>query len=179
MPTTDGTTPAPSVQDLFLAHAQSVARWAARLGGPRMEVEDVVQEVFLVAARKLPGFRSQSSVTTWLYGITAKVVQARRRSARWRHWLRSEGEAPLAFLPDPAGSPLRQLESKQAHARVYALLDTLPEKHRTALILSELEGLSGERIAELMNAKPATVFVWVHRAKARLADKLSASGDAP
>src|SRR5262249_14147909 len=71
--------PRSPVADLYRAHAQTVARWASRLGGPAIDVEDVVQEVFLVVQRRLDGFRGDAHVKTWLYRITANVVRWRRR----------------------------------------------------------------------------------------------------
>ncbi len=64
---------------IFHAHAQAVSRWAKSLGGPGVDAQDVVQEVFIVVHRRLEGFRSQSRLTTWLYGITANVVHQLRR----------------------------------------------------------------------------------------------------
>ena len=67
-------------------HAPTVARWAARLGGPAADVEDIIQEVFLVASRRLGEFREGARVSTWLFGITAKVAANERRRRRLRHW---------------------------------------------------------------------------------------------
>src|SRR5438067_5524112 len=77
---------------VYRAHAQDVARWAQRLGGPAVDVEDVTQEVFLAVHRKLAGFRGDSSLTTWLYRITENVVRHRRRKDRWRKRLSGSAE---------------------------------------------------------------------------------------
>ena len=73
---------------VYQAHAQTVARWAARLGGPGVDVEDITQEVFLVADRRLREFRQQSQLSTWLFSITAKIVANDRRRRRFRRWWR-------------------------------------------------------------------------------------------
>lgn len=155
---------------LYRAHAQTVARWAARLygpGGPRggVTVEDLVQEVFLIAHRSLAGFRGEAKVTTWLFRITQNVVRHRRRRERLR---------ALVYAPErvaeQAGtelSPAEALERRQAQRLVYEVLDEMNEKHRTAFALFELEGLSGEEIAALLGQKPATIWVWLHRARAQ------------
>src|SRR4051795_4570758 len=72
---------APDVASLYRAHAAKVGRWAARLGGPSIEVEDIVQEVFLVAKRRLVSFRPDGggSITTWLFRATERIVKAARR----------------------------------------------------------------------------------------------------
>ena len=61
---------APDLDAIYRAHAGTVARWAAKLAGPGNDVEDLVHEVFLVARRRLPEFRGDAKVTTWLYRIT-------------------------------------------------------------------------------------------------------------
>ena len=84
------------VEELYRLHARTVARWAARLGGPGVDVEDVVQEVFLVAKRRLRSFTGAGSVTTWLFRTTANVAAAARRKQRLRRWL---GRVPAPEAP--------------------------------------------------------------------------------
>jgi RNA polymerase sigma-70 factor, ECF subfamily len=154
------------VTRLFRAHGETVGRWIARLAGPSADVDDLVQEVFLVAHRRLGEFRNQARVTTWLYEIAIRVVQARRRKARVGAWrlrrLPAEREPPV-----DVPTPLEELERRRRTAAVYGILDKLPEAERTALILFELEGLPGPRIAELTGASLSNVGVRLHRARAR------------
>jgi RNA polymerase sigma-70 factor, ECF subfamily len=159
---------------IYRAHAQRVARWAARLGGPTVDVEDAVQEVFLIVHRLLPGFRGDAKVTTWLYRITANVVRHRRRKERWRRWLGGSADDVGGDVPSGEPSPAEALERQQANATVYRALDGMAEKYRSALILFEIEGLSGEEIAALTGAKPSTVWVWLHRARAQFLARLEA-----
>src|SRR4051794_40725215 len=78
---------------LYRAHERTVMRWAARLGGPEIDVEDVVQDVFLVAKRRLRSFDGAANVKTWLFRTTEKIVQAARRKGRFRRWLSRSFEA--------------------------------------------------------------------------------------
>jgi RNA polymerase sigma-70 factor, ECF subfamily len=160
---------APDVASLYRAHAAKVGRWAARLGGPAIEVEDVVQEVFLVAKRRLISFRPDGggSITTWLFRATERIVKAARRKQRLRRLL---GVAPADELA-PAGGvagpiPGDELERRQEIAHVYRVLDRLSERQRKVLILFELEGLSTQEIATLVGARVGTVRVWLYRARA-------------
>jgi len=158
----------PDVASLYRAHAAKVGRWAARLGGPSIEVEDIVQEVFLVAKRRLVSFRPDGggSVTTWLFRTTERIVKATRRKQRLR---RLFGVAPAddGAGADIAGSiPSDELERRQEIALVYRVLDRLPERQRRVLILFELEGLSTDDIAALVGARVGTVRVWLYRARA-------------
>jgi len=159
---------APDVASLYRAHAAKVGRWAARLGGPSIEVDDVVQEVFLVAKRRLVAFRPDGggSITTWLFRATERIVKAARRKQRLRRLL---GGAPIeeaagAAIAGPI--PSDELERRQEIAHVYRVLDQLPERQRKVLILFELEGLSTQEIATLIGARVGTVRVWLYRARA-------------
>jgi RNA polymerase sigma-70 factor (ECF subfamily) len=161
---------------LFEAHADDVATWASRLGGPLLDVEDAVQEVFIIVHRRIDRFRGESSVTSWLYGITANVVRQQRRKARRRRWFgrgndASDPDAMRASQP----TPIEELERHRRTRAVYRVLDAMRETNRAILILFELEGLAGDAIAELMKTQVATVWVRLHRAReefSRLARKL-------
>jgi RNA polymerase sigma-70 factor, ECF subfamily len=165
-----------TLESVFRAHAPTVERWVTRFGGPSVDRDDAVQEVFVVVQRRLPSFKADSgTLTTWLYRITQNVVRHHRRRLRWRRFLGGNAEETAGHLPD-ARLPSDGLEREEARRRLYAALDGLNERHRTALILFEMEERSGEEIAELMGARPTTVFVWLHRARAQLLDQLQAGG---
>jgi RNA polymerase sigma-70 factor (ECF subfamily) len=164
---------APEVVDVFARHAADVARWAARLGGPTLDVEDVVQEVFLKAHQHLPAWRSGGgAVTTWLFRATRNVVRHQRRRDRFWPWLKGSAEDAAGTLPSPAPGPAELLEQQQQQARFYRVLEQLKEKHRTVLVLFELEALSGDEIATMMDAKVSTVWVWLHRARAEFLGRM-------
>jgi RNA polymerase sigma-70 factor (ECF subfamily) len=158
---------APSLDGLYRAHAGKIARWAAHLGGPRLDVEDAVHEVFLVVGKRLSEFRGDAKVTTWLYRITERVVRGGRRRERLRRWLDlvRRGDVEESLSP-PRPSPIEELERRQSREAVYRILDRLAEKYRRVLVLFELEELSGEEIAALTGIKLATVWVHLHRARA-------------
>jgi RNA polymerase sigma-70 factor, ECF subfamily len=158
------------VAALYRAHAATVARWAALLGGPAIDVEDVVHEVFLVAQRRLGEFRGDGKVTTWLYRATDRVVRHERRRLALRRRLRL---APLD--PDQErGAPNHDLARNEARRIIYRILETMSERYRTVFVLFEIEQLSGERIAELLSARVDTVWVWLHRARVQFTRRLLA-----
>lgn len=161
-----------TIERVYTTHVQQVARWVARLAGPRHEVDDLVQEVFLRVHRALASFRGECALSTWLYAITANVVRARRR----REWLRrlftggpSVDDLEMAA---PGPTPLELLERRRSTALVYAALETLSEDYRTIFILFELDGLSGAAIAELTGVRLATVWVRLSRAREKLATEI-------
>ena len=160
------------VEAIYREHGDTVARWALRLGGPRVDAEDAVQEVFAVVAERLSGFRGDSKLTTWLYGITENVVREHRRreSVAWWFARKTDGREPGQPFGPSAPEVIAQREATDL---LYRALDRMREPYRTALILFELEEMSGEQIAQLKGVRPATVWVWLHRARAQLARELA------
>lgn len=153
---------------LYRAHARTVARWASRLAGPDVDVDDLVQETFLIVERRLSEFRGEGKVTTWLYRITERVVLDARRRDRYRRWFsRSRSIEIERVLSSTQPTPVDALEQRQSAESVYRILDRMPDKYRTVLILFELEEMSGEEIAALTGLNVATVWVHLHRARAR------------
>ena len=148
---------------MYRLYAPVVAKFAFRLGSPSSDVEDIVHDVFLVVERRLPAFRErEGTLSTWLFRITQNVVRERRRSQRWRKWLLGLG-APAArrVVAAPAGN-----SRNEAADAVYSVLEGVPEKYRTTLILFEIEGMTGEEIASLTGEPVATVWVRLHRGRA-------------
>jgi RNA polymerase sigma-70 factor (ECF subfamily) len=164
---------------VYRRHARDVMRWATRLLGRPQEAADVTQEVFCVVHRKLGSFRPQSGrLTTWLFRITENVVRARRRKERVVRWLFGERELPVD-VPADAPLPDAQLAAQRDTALVYRALEALKEEDRTALVLFELEGMSGEQVAELMGLKTDVLWVRLHRARKRFQQRVEELEGAP
>jgi RNA polymerase sigma-70 factor, ECF subfamily len=152
--------------EIYREHALTVSRWAVRLGGPEIDCEDVVQEVFLTVRRRLPEFRGEAKIATWLFRITERTVANHRRKLRLRRFFATAfgvREATERAVLTPA----EVVERREEVAALYRTLDRLPAKYRRVLILFELEGRSTQQIAELLSIKPGTARVWLHRARAR------------
>jgi len=151
---------------VYLAHAQQVARWVTRLGGAGADVEDLTQEVFVVVARRLAQFRHESQVSTWLFGIAARVAANDRRRRRLRRWwfrlVPTLDDHPAVA----AGSPSDDLDRKEGKRRFHEILDRLSERQRRAFVLFELEELSIAEVASLMGLKEGNTRVLLHRARA-------------
>jgi RNA polymerase sigma-70 factor (ECF subfamily) len=164
------------LESVYREHAAIVKRWALRLGGPGIDIEDAVHEVFLVVQRRLPEFRGDAQITTWLYRITSNVVHKQVRKQRTRRWLSGLGAFADDVKSDLTG-PYETVERQHAARTVYRALEGLKENHRSVVILYELEGMSGEEIAALLQTKLATVWVWLHRGRAKFLERLKALGE--
>ena len=158
---------------MYERHVRDVHRWVGRLAGPRDDVDDLVHEVFLVAMRRRGEFRGDGKVSTWLFRISALVVKERRGRERTRRWLFNRHHHVLINERPAAVTPLDELERRERVARLYAALNRLPDRYRTPLILYELEGMSGQDIASLLDAKLNVVWVRLHRGRARLLRELA------
>lgn len=127
--------------------APRVARLLGSILGPRAELEDLVQTVFLEACRALPRFRGDSSVSTFIGGITVRVARRAMRPSAWTR-LRSSVPAEPVLTIDPE-------QSAQASAqlrRLHRALSSIGDKKRVAFLLWSLEGMDVESIAELTDA---------------------------
>ena len=158
---------------IYEQHVADVSRWVRRLVGPREEVEDLVHDVFLVAVRRRGEFRGDGSVKTWLFRITHYVVRGWRRRSRIRRWLFSRHAEDLPARHEASLSPLEGIERREETARLYAALDHLPDCYRTPLILYEIEGLSGDQVAELTGVRLGAIWVRLHRGRVRLLRELT------
>lgn len=141
-----------------------------KLGVREPDVEDASQEVFLQMHRYLPQFRGNSQLKTWLYRLCitqARHVRRRRRlSEALRSWLSGASEAA------PVSSEFCE---DSARRRTQAALEALSENERIALVLYELEGLSGRQVAETLRCKEATLWRRLHYARKKFIAALEGS----
>ena len=159
---------------IYEQHFDEVTRWAAALGGPAADVDDLAQEVFLVVRRKLDAFDGRH-LRAWLYAITARTVSDFRRRAWFKNVLSRRREVDVDSLARAGATPHELAERAEARRKIYRLLEKMSEKRRTAFVLFEIEGYSGEEIASLLGVPVATVWTRLHHARreffARLAEE--------
>ena len=158
---------------IYERHVDDVHRWVRRLAGPRDDAEDIVHEVFLVAMRRRGEFRGDGKPSTWLFRITELTVKDRRSRERTRRGLFARHSEALSLERGPAVTPLDTIERHERSARLYAALDRLPDRYRTPLVLYELDGLGGQELADLLGLSLGTVWVRLHRGRARLLRELA------
>jgi RNA polymerase sigma-70 factor (ECF subfamily) len=163
---------------LVSKYQRKLARLLSRFIRDATEVEDVTQEAFIKAYRALPTFRGDSAFYTWLYRIginTAKnYLAAMGRRAPTTTEIDSEeaeGYEDGEQLRD-VNTPENELMSKQIAQTVNETMEALPEELRTAIVLRELDGLSYEEIATVMNCPIGTVRSRIFRARETIAERL-------
>ena len=162
------------LDELYGRYAADVKRWVRRLAGPDADLEDLLHDVFVIALRRHFTFRGDASIKTWLFRITHHVVRGRRRRSFVRGLLFGQRRDELIAATPAVSTPHDEIERRERHARLYRAMDQLPDAYRTALILYEIDGLPGEEVAELVGISLGTLWVRLHRGRARLLACLSA-----
>jgi RNA polymerase sigma-70 factor, ECF subfamily len=146
--------------------------------GDTADSADAAQEVFLKAFKGIRGFRQGSSLKTWLYRIAIREALNHRRWFK-RHLQKNisidaepdEGCAPME-IEDLAATPFDQLAAHEIQAAVQGALQRVPEVFRSAVILRDLEGLSYEEVAEVLECSVGTVKSRILRGRRALKDLL-------
>lgn len=150
-----------SVRALYLTHGPALRQAVQRLSGGLVDADDVLQDVFVVALRRADALNAAESPVAWLYGVVAKVVSARHRTARWKRWLGLDSAADVAG----GDSPQLTLEQREARRTVERGLERLTMMRREVLVLFELQGLSGAEVAQALGIPLSTVWTRLHYAR--------------
>jgi len=159
-------------------YQRKLARLLSRFIRDPAEVEDVTQEAFIKAYRALPAFRGESAFYTWLYRIGINTAKNYLMAMGRRAPTSTEVEAEEAEgfeegeqLRD-INTPESLLLSNEIAETVNSTIEQLPEELRTAIQLREIEGMSYEDIAQVMNCPIGTVRSRIFRAREAIAERL-------
>lgn len=137
-----------TLDGVIRAHQPYVERLLTRLLGPRADLEDLSQTVFMEFCRALPRFRGDARLSTFLGGITVNVARRAMRPSAYR---RFRAEMPAEVASDARG-PFERCEASDALARVRQALEGVGPNKRVAFLLWALEGMSPAEIASLTGA---------------------------
>ncbi len=147
--------------DLYHRFRRQVAGNLYRVIGDRSDLDDLVQEVFVIAFRGLERFRGDARLSTWLYRICVNVALGRIRTRRRRPTAIGMTDLDSAeidpSLTDRPETPERTYQRRQDQERVYRALEQVAPKKRIVLYLHEIEGLDLKEIAYLVDSNPVTV----------------------
>ena len=138
----------------------------------REEAEDVVQDTFVQAFRKLSSFKGNSAFYTWLYRIAFNLSISRRRKKKPGASLDQRRDDQGLEPVDASESQAARLEREERSGQIHAALAELSEEHRAILVLREMEDCDYETIAEMLDLPIGTVRSRLHRARSQLRESL-------
>ena len=166
-------------------YRRKLGRLLSRFIRDQAEVEDVVQEAFIKAYRALPNFRGESAFYTWLYRIGINTAKNYLVSMGRRPQTSNEIEVDDAENFEDGDelrtmdTPETELMTQEIAKTVQLAIDALPEDLRTAIVLREIEGLSYDEIATMMDCPIGTVRSRIFRARESIAERLRPLLDTP
>ncbi len=152
-----------------------------RMISNREEAEDLAQEVFVSIFKNIDGFRGESSLSTWIYRITANHCKNRRKYLGRRRVERpmnpenENAEMASSHIPTAVGvsRPDELVEGYQTEVVIQRAIAELDEEQRTILVLRDIQSVSYEDISEITGLALGTVKSRLHRARMTLKDKLA------
>jgi RNA polymerase sigma-70 factor, ECF subfamily len=159
------------VRTIYREHARFVWLSLQRLGIHPSDLDDIAQDVFMIVHRRLDTFDRRARISTWLFGICMRVAANYRRRRRWTHEVLSGGfedERPATLTA--ADDILVRREQRELAERA---LNRLEVAKRATFVMFEIESLSCNEIAELMNVPVGTVYSRLHSARRQLEKHLS------
>lgn len=162
-------------RDLYRRHTPSLWRMALRLArGAEEEARDIVQETWLRAVERLPSFRWESSLRTWLVSIALNCAHEQgRRSGRWTTVADVDAvmTGEVGVNPERAGGPASVDPVDLSRA-----IDALPDGYQRVLVLHDVEGYTHAEIGRTLGIEPGTSKSQLHRARAWVRGRLAAAG---
>ena len=161
---------------IYRAHSGRLYSVACRMLGNATDAEDLLQEIFLAAHRKLDSFRGESALGTWLYRLATNLCLDHLRSRAARS---SQLTGTIDDEPALADAGSRRLAERTVDKMdLERALAELPEGCRTAFVLHDVEGLEHREVAELLGIAEGTSKSQVHKARLRLRALLGKRGSA-
>ena len=154
----------PRLRTLFDEHGAFVCRSLRLLGVPEPDLDDVLQEVFLVVHQRLPDYEERGSVRAWLYSICTRVTSAHRRKVGRRR------EHITAELPEATVAPTQheRVIDHEALALGQRLLQRLPQEQRDVFWLYEVEDVPMAEIAQALDCPLQTAYSRLRKARQRI-----------
>ncbi|HSB71080.1 MAG TPA: sigma-70 family RNA polymerase sigma factor [Candidatus Methylomirabilis sp.] len=174
-----------ALEALMDRHAGRLYRLAHGITRNEADAQEVVQDAFLAAFRKIHTFQSRAALGSWLYRIATNAALVKVRGRHCDREVPLEGRLP-EFLPDGhrAGDPAylnadwsqtpeEELLSQETRAILNRAIEGLPDQYRAVLVLRDIEGLSNEEVAEAVGDTLAAVKSRLHRARMALREELT------
>lgn len=168
----------PTFEEIFETHKDRVLSLCFRYLQQRQEAEDAVQDIFVKIYFKRKDFREEAQISTWIYRIAVNhcldILKSKKRKQNLRQII-----ALVPFIEDHliAKTNNTNLESKEIETNIVACLQRLAKKQMAVLVLNRLEGLSLDKVAQIMELSYKATESLLQRAKQNLKKELEQSKD--
>ena len=153
-------------------HSRPLFRLAFRMTSNEQDAEDIVQETFLRAYRRIGNFDERASFGTWLYRITVNcsldLVRARKRRSEQSGPANPEMDDLMQSLPSTGATPDRMAMSGEARQRIAEAMEELSASERTAFVLRHFEGMCIDEVSRVLGCRPGAARHCVFRAVQKL-----------
>ncbi len=167
-------------EHLIKQHEGKIYNLLLGMTGNKAAAEDIFQETFLTAWRKIGAFRGDADFSSWLYRIAFNNVLMKRRKKKKIKTVSIDApvmihdkEANRDFADDWSRSPAASLENKELKNRIGNAIRALPEKYKEVLMLRDMDGLSNEEVTKILKISLPSVKSRLHRARFYLRNNLS------
>ena len=155
----------PTFEAVYEETFDFVWRNARRLGVSDAQVDDAVQETFVVVHRRLAEFEGRSSLRTWIFGVLARVAADHRRATRRKSPHQSGEPVDPDTLADERDDPHEHAARGEGVRVLHRLLDELDDERRAVFVLAELEQMSAPEIAESLGENINTIYARLRAAR--------------
>ncbi len=156
-----------SFEAIFRTHGKEIYKFLYRLSGSQHDAEDLMQDTFLSIINKLPTFKGDSSLKTWIYSIALNKFRDSHRYGKSRKNDSLSGNEKASH-----NNPHNELVAQETRERVKKAFYSLPEQQQTAFALVRFEGMAYKEAAQVVGTTVDTIRMRVHRAHQILAEQL-------
>ncbi|MFC1852929.1 RNA polymerase sigma factor [candidate division CSSED10-310 bacterium] len=158
-----------------------IYQYTLRMCGNQPDAEDILQETFLNAFRAIDRFRGDSKLATWLYRIANNSCLMKKRKSKFApekelslsDIISEPGSRNYQYLEASNASPMSKLLDVELKEKLQQIILDLPKKHRQSFVLADIQGFSGQEIADILGVSIPTVKSRLHRARLFVRQKLS------
>ncbi len=163
-------------QRLYQAYVQRILNYLYRMTGSHEEAEDLTQDTFVLAFRKLDSLKDPEKFQSWLYRIAQNNVYQRYRGRQPQIESLDQETVPEISdehnLATPRHTPEQEVLAEELQGLVASSIAALPEKYRTVFVLSAVQQLSYQEISEIVGRSLASVKSDIHRARVAVRDRI-------
>ncbi len=166
-------------QEIYEMYQSKIHYYLSKMVG-EVEAKDLTQEVFIKVHQSLDGFKGKSQLSTWIFRIATNIaldkfrnLSSHRKSQEFSYEEMLEGGDSLledenGWIREKSISTDQQLIKKEMNACIRDFIDNLPEDYRAVVILSEIEELKNQEVAEILGITLDNVKIRLYRARAKL-----------